>query len=552
MKRTIIWFLLICLSAGAMAVNTKETYNMKRALEAAQSGESETAIRFLSKELDENPTNGYAHMWVALLCTRNNSVGWAFQYAQSAIKYLPKKEYEGRSDMNILLSEIYLDAKDTARAITYMEQAQKEMPKAEHPYRVLVRLNSKRGDKAKALHYAEMALKNQPKSIDAQLLLTDALEENGQYEEALKHCNKALDMAEPQSKDKSRVYAKRALLLIGMKQPSEALADLMRSTRIDIWDVSEDILEQLHDTIPGEVLDTVLAAHEQEPEQLYWKIYLYDLYRYRKEYTKAAQMGFAILPQHNGSHIVHHIASLLEFHIGDSELAERMLLKQLGVDSTSASTYVRLEELYAETGRYREAFDMADKALSFNPKDAEKASAYQLRGRIYQIQHNYPKAIDDFLAGMIADPRDYEYWFRIGRLYGEMNDTVKQAQAFDQGRKAFAAAGKELTPEAYVAMGDSAKAYEAAQKMMKKEDSEEQHYNTACVYAQIGASKEALFHLRKAFENGFRDFYHVAWDMDLDSLREMQEFKDMVNEFKQLTEQEKQALRATLDLELNY
>ena len=40
--------------------------------------------------------------------------------------------------------------------------------------------------------------------------------------------------------------------------------------------------------------------------------------------------------------------------------------------------------------------------------------------------------------------------------------------------------------------------------------------------------------------------------MDLDSLREMQEFKDMVNEFKQLTEQEKQALRATLDLELNY
>ena len=526
MKRTIIWFLLICLSAGAMAVNTKESYYMKRALEAAQSGDSETAIQFLSKELDENPTNGYAHMWVAILCTRNNSVGWAFQYARSAIKYLPKKEYEGRSDMNILLSEIYLDAKDTARAITYMEQAQKEMPKAEHPYRVLVRLNTQRGDKAKALHYAEMALKNRQESIDAQLLLTDALEENGQYEEALKHCNKALDMAEPQSKDKSRVYAKRALLLIDMKQPSEALADLMRSTRIDIWDVSEDILEQLHDTIPGEVLDTVLAAHGKEPEQLFWKIYLYDLYRYRKEYTKAAQMGFAILPQHNGSHIVHHIASLLEYHIGDPELAERMLLKQLGVDSTSASTYIRLEELYAETGRYREAFDMADKALSFNPDDAEKATAYQLRGRIHQIRHDYPKAIDDFLAGMIADPRDYEYWFRIGRLYGEMNDSVKQAQAFDQGRKAFAAAGKELTPEAYVAMGDSARAYAAAQKMIEKEDSEEQHYNAACVYAQIGAPKEALFHLRKAFENGFRNFYHVAWDMDLDSLRDMQECRN--------------------------
>ena len=525
---------------------------MKRALEAVQSGDSETAIRFLSNELDANPSNGYAHMWTALVCVRMSSYGWAFQYARSALSYLPKKEKEGRSDMNMLLSEIYLDAHDTVRAISYMEQAQKEHPQAVHPYKVLVRLNAERGDTAQALYYAGAAVKNLPKSVESRLLLSDALEETGQYEEALRQCDKALTLSEPKSNAQSRVFAQRALLLTAMKRPSEALADLMRSTRIDIWDVSEDILEQLHDTIPGEVLDTVLAAHEQEPEQLYWKIYLYDLYRYRKEYTKAAQMGFAILPQHNGSHIVHHIASLLEYHMGDPELAERMLLKQLGVDSTSSSTYVRLEELYAETGRYREAFEMAEKALSFNPEDAEKATAYQLRGRIHQIRHDYTKAIDDFLAGMIADPRDYEFWFRIGRLYGELKDAVKQEQAFEQGRMAFGAACKELPAEAYVAMGDSARAYAAAQKMTEKEDSEEQHYNAACVYAQIGAPEEALLHLRKAFENGFRNFYHIAWDMDLDSLRDMQEFKDMVNEFKQLTEQEKQTLRASIDPELNY
>ena len=53
-------------------------------------------------------------------------------------------------------------------------------------------------------------------------------------------------------------------------------------------------------------------------------------------------------------------------------------------------------------------------------------------------------------------------------------------------------------------------------------------------------------------EYGFRHFYHIAWDMDLDSLRGMKEFDEMVNEYKQIAEQEKQALRRKIDTELNY
>lgn len=245
--------------------------------------------------------------------------------------------------------------------------------------------------------------------------MADALAEDKRFGEVVAYCDKALTMTEPQSKERSRVLTNRTSLKAENQQPSEALADLMAATRIDIWDASEDILRKLEDTIPDEVRDTLLAAIEQEPDKLFWKIFLYDYYHHNNEYSKAVQMGFSILPQYSSEHIVHYIASMVEFHIGDTELAEKMLLKQLQVDSTSAATYVRLEELYAETDRYHEAFAMAEKALAFTPTPSDKASAYQLRGRIYEIQHEYRKAIDDFMAGMIADPRDYGYWFRIGK-----------------------------------------------------------------------------------------------------------------------------------------
>lgn len=554
----LLW--IVCVPVMLMGQSTTETYNMMRAIEAVQSGDYNTAIDFLSKELDATPKNGYAHMWTAIACAQSNRYGWALEYALSALKTLPKNAKAGREQMDLLLGELYEEAKDTTKAIAYYEQAQKENPTEEYPYRKLIRLYEKKNDKEAMLRYAQMAVTNIPKSVNMYVSLSDALIANERYDDALATCDKALALtggaqsANPQTQnDRSKVLIQRALVHAANKQPHEALGDLMNSSRIDIWDVSESVLEKVNDTIPEVLFDTLSAAYAKEPDKLFWKIYLYDYYRYHNEYSKAVDIGFAMLPQYNSAHLVHYIASLLESYIGDVELSERMLVKQLGNDSTSASTYVRLEELYSETGRYKEAIKMADKALSFDPDESDKAAAYHLRGRNYEIQHEYQKAIEDYMAGMIADPSDSEYWwFRIGRLYGKLNESEKQAWAFEQGRKAMQVKGKELPPESYVAMGDSAKAYEAAKTMIKKENSPEQHYNAACVYAQIGHPEEAVTELRKAMEYGFSHFYHIAWDMDLDSLRGLPEFEALVSEYKQRAEQAKQELRSKIDLELNY
>ena len=124
MKKLILGLLwMVCVPLMVAAQNTTESYYMMRAIEAAQGGDYNTAIEYLSKELDTNPKNGYAHMWTAIACAHSDRYGWALQYAQSALKLLPKKVKAGRAKMNILLADLYSEAKDTAQAITYLEQA---------------------------------------------------------------------------------------------------------------------------------------------------------------------------------------------------------------------------------------------------------------------------------------------------------------------------------------------------------------------------------------------------------------------------------------------
>ena len=64
-------FLVILLCGGcllAMGQSTKDSYYIRSAIEAMQSGDNETALQNLGKELKVNPNNGYAHMFVAVVC----------------------------------------------------------------------------------------------------------------------------------------------------------------------------------------------------------------------------------------------------------------------------------------------------------------------------------------------------------------------------------------------------------------------------------------------------------------------------------------------------
>jgi clan AA aspartic protease (TIGR02281 family) len=57
------------------------------------------------------------------------------------------------------------------------------------------------------------------------------------------------------------------------------------------------------------------------------------------------------------------------------------------------------------------------------------------------------------------------------------------------------------------------------------------YYDQACLYSRMGKLNEAVDALRRAFEKGYRRFPHIENDDDLDPIRELPVFIDLMNEY---------------------
>lgn len=64
------------------------------------------------------------------------------------------------------------------------------------------------------------------------------------------------------------------------------------------------------------------------------------------------------------------------------------------------------------------------------------------------------------------------------------------------------------------------------------------HYNLACSLALLGHNEEALAELWQAFEVGYDDVVHLESDPDLESLRELPGYQDLLQTYGNLANQE--------------
>jgi tetratricopeptide (TPR) repeat protein len=84
---------------------------------------------------------------------------------------------------------------------------------------------------------------------------------------------------------------------------------------------------------------------------------------------------------------------------------------------------------------------------------------------------------------------------------------------------------------AYLAIGDVEKAKSFEDKILANSGSAGNYYDAACLYARMGDKESSVKFLRKAFEKGFTRFAHIKLDDDLDVIRDMKEYKDLMKEY---------------------
>lgn len=379
-----------------------------------------------------------------------------------------------------------------------------------------------------AFRYAKMASellpKNEKQMISVSLLIMEKTYEIAEDTVMVKQLNERIKRVSPEmaSINTEQTYTIKDLPYL-MKLAAENQNGHVFMNLINLCDSSNY----------RQVLDSLDRRIASDPQNHWWALAADDIAANQRLYRESFEYAKKALAIHPTAFGYSHLASTALNHFSNAELAEACIQRAIAIDSSNISIYLSQEDLYMETGRAAEAFEAAEKALRIDPS---RSGIYYLRGMVHFVRHEYEEAAEELLKAMLVDPEGLEHMFRIAEMYRLAGDTAKQHYYLREGVRLRQSSGKELDKEAYIALGDTVKARELCFAEKIEDKSPQQEYNLACAFARINETDAAMLHLRRAIDYGFLNLYHFTWDDDLESLRQLPEFMELLATCKEKVE----------------
>lgn len=175
---------------------------------------------------------------------------------------------------------------------------------------------------------------------------------------------------------------------------------------------------------------------------------------------------------------------------------EEKLAKQIEINPRSATTWEALGTLYKTAGRYEEAIQAFEQAISIAPREV---SYHHNLGLVYAAQGNNKDAYNTFQKVLELDPNHSLTHASLGGYYKKM--------------------GLDELAQKHIG------------KAMKHIYESENEYNRACLDAICGNIDQAIELLHIALENKQTYVDWVLNDPDLEPLREDERFKQLIADF---------------------
>lgn len=323
-----------------------------------------------------------------------------------------------------------------------------------------------------------------------------------------------------------------------MKKWSEAVDDIIKSLSIN----GDAKAHYLMINIPNEALPAMKARLQiqanKESNEAAWYYYLGQLSQKKNRYRDAIKFYIKANERDANSIFLERIADCY-FDLGDYSQALTQVDKALSMKPDDEDLYLLKGNIYNEMGNQPAAIEQLDKYIEMAP---EFFYGYYRRGWFRDEQDDRAGAIDDYTMAITLEPsyaysyigrgRDYE---RLGQHEAAIIDYKKVIEL-------------DTVPEqgscahyAYFFLGQRDKAAEFMQRYLDNPDEGDAdggNYDAACLYSLMGNTDKALKHLREALKRGYRRFAHIEVDHDLDNIRNTQEFRDLIQEYKAIQERE--------------
>ena len=267
----------------------------------------------------------------------------------------------------------------------------------------------------------------------------------------------------------------------------------------------------------------------KNPNEATWPYYLGVIHERQKRYNDAISYYKQANSKDANSVFDVRIANCYN-EMGDFANALSNIEHALLVDSTDVASIWRKADYLYNMGKADDAILEMGKLIEINP---EASVGYRRRGWYEEYSGKVEDAIEDYTMAITLSPDDaYAFFCRGHAKYnqGKKDDArsdFEKAIELDTDTTALACA-----PFAYYYLGDNQKAIEY-QNISRRNREDGDNYNSACLYSLMNKTDEALEYLRKALENGYRDFIHMELDPDLANIRSLDAYKALINEYKE-------------------
>lgn len=200
------------------------------------------------------------------------------------------------------------------------------------------------------------------------------------------------------------------------------------------------------------------------------------------------------------------------------------------IENSHRYYYCLLGIYHQEKGDYKKAIEMFDKASEADPTDV---FPYYRRGWCFEFLKDTTKAMEQYTKGIeLRD--DYPYIFL---MRGELDLTQGKKEQADIDFNAVIQKDTVLNDNscrqyALHFLGKDKEAQEWQDSLLTMYPDEPGiYYDQACLYARMGRSDDAVNALGSALEHGYRNLRHINDDDDLDPVRNIPEFKSLMEKY---------------------
>ncbi len=519
---------LIAVFASVSAKEPKrpETYNYNRGIEAYNDDNLDQAAEYFSREISENPKNsGYANTWLAYVYYAQKQYGWALNSATQAIKDLPSSDklYKVLSLNN--RAEIYAALADTTKALNDLAKSIKIDPKYTNTYNLRGQLLFEMGKYAESDKDYEAIIKLEEGNTVGYMGKARNANAQGRYEDALPLLNHVINMA----KEYGQAYSYRAETYLGLKKYDEATDDLIKGLEYDDNVSFITTTTLCEDAVPLMKAKLKIKA-KQQAQNKYWPFFLAWLLEANNEYQEAIEQYLASNKIDAYPFALMRAAECYAY-LTDFDSALHYIDKALELTPDETMLMTSKAEILGYAGSIEESLKLWDAIIEKTPEDAD---VYYNKALTESCHNMTDAAIEDLTTCLVLEPKKSFAYSARGDMYSRKGETEKAAADYRKVLELDTVPNSDSRAMyALQALGRESEAIEHMDKIIANNpDSEGDYYDAACLYTRIGNYPKALEMLQTSLEKGYSDFAHIATDYDLDPIRELPEFKALIDKYK--------------------